>query len=85
MGKEMTKKKEVVGYSTEDEHIYCVECINKDREIMEKIEKAITAENSEESLYFCDLCEKQIKSIDLKALFGREMVVVVDREKKRKK
>jgi len=57
----MTKKKKVVGYSTEDGHTYCVECINKDREIMEKIEKAITTENSEESLYFCDLCEKQIK------------------------
>ena len=57
----MTEKKEVVGYSTEDGHNYCVECINKDREIMEKIEKAITAENSEKSLYFCDLCEKQIK------------------------
>ena len=61
MGKEMTKKKEVVGYSTEDGHIYCVECINKDREIVEKIEKAITVKNSEESLYFCDLCEKRIK------------------------
>ena len=61
MGKEMTKKKKVVGYSTEDGHTYCVECINKDREIMEKIEKAITAENAEESLYFCDLCEKRIK------------------------
>jgi len=57
----MTKKKEIVGYSTKDGHIYCVECINKDSEIMEKIEKAITAENLEESLYFCDLCEKQIK------------------------
>lgn len=61
MGKEMTKKKEVVGYSTKDGHIYCVECINKESEITEKIEKAITAENSEESLYFCDLCEKRIK------------------------
>jgi hypothetical protein len=57
----MTKKKEVVGYYTEDRHIYCVECINKDREIMEKIEKAITAKDSGENLYFCDLCEKRIK------------------------
>jgi hypothetical protein len=57
----MTGKKEVVAYSTKDGHIYCVECINKDSEIMEKIEKAFTAENSKESLYFCDLCEKQIK------------------------
>jgi len=57
----MAKKKEVVGYYTEDRHIYCVECINKDREIMEKLEKAITAEDSEENLYFCDLCEKKIE------------------------
>jgi hypothetical protein len=57
----MTKKKEIVGYHIEDGSIYCVECINKDREIMEKIEKAITAEDSEESLYFCEGCEKQIK------------------------
>ncbi|MGA2317831.1 MAG: hypothetical protein ABSG71_15830 [Thermodesulfobacteriota bacterium] len=57
----MTKKKEIVGYRIEDGNIYCVECINKNREIMEKIEKAITAEDSEESLYFCEGCEKQIK------------------------
>ncbi len=57
----MTGKKEVVGYYTEDGHIYCIECINKDSEVMKKIGKAITAENSEESLYFCDLCEKKIK------------------------
>jgi len=57
----MTKKKEVVGYYTEDRRIYCVECINKDREIMEKIERAITAKDSEENLYFCDLCEKKIE------------------------
>jgi hypothetical protein len=57
----MTREKEVVGYYTEDGHIYCVECIKKDSEIMEKIGRAITAEDSEESLHFCDLCEKQIK------------------------
>jgi len=57
----MTEKKEVVGYHTEDGHIYCVECINKDSELMGKIGRAITTENSEESLYFCDLCEKRIK------------------------
>jgi hypothetical protein len=57
----MTKKKEIVGYRIEDGNIYCVECINKNREIMEKIEKAITAEDSEESPYFCEGCEKQIK------------------------
>jgi hypothetical protein len=57
----MKREKEVVGYYTEDGHIYCVECINKNNELMKKIGRAITAENSEESLYFCDLCEKQIK------------------------
>jgi hypothetical protein len=57
----MTEKKEVVGYATEDGNIYCVECINKDREMMGKIEKAITADDSEEDVYFCDLCENQIK------------------------
>jgi len=57
----MTEKEGVVGYYTEDGNIYCVERINKDREIMEKIEQAITAEDSEESLYFCDGCQKEIK------------------------
>jgi hypothetical protein len=57
----MTEKEEVVGYYTEDGNIYCVECINKDSEIIKKIEQAITAEDSEKSLYFCDGCEKEIK------------------------
>ena len=57
----MADKKQIVGYYTEDRNIYCVECINKDREIMEKIDKAITAEDAEESLYFCDGCETEIK------------------------
>jgi len=57
----MTEKKKVVGYYTGDGHIYCVECINKDEEIMEKMEKAITMKDSEDELYFCDLCEKRIK------------------------
>ncbi|MGA2464994.1 MAG: hypothetical protein ABSH06_11665 [Thermodesulfobacteriota bacterium] len=57
----MTKKKEIVGYHIEDGNIYCVECINKDREIMKKIEKAITEGDSEEGLYFCEGCEKEIK------------------------
>jgi hypothetical protein len=38
----MDEKKEIIGYYTEDGNIYCIECINKNREIMEKIEKAIT-------------------------------------------
>jgi hypothetical protein len=57
----MAEKKEVVGYTTEDGNIYCVECINKDSEIMKKIEQAITAEDSEEAVYFCEGCEKEIK------------------------
>jgi hypothetical protein len=57
----MTEKEEVVGYYTEDGNIYCVECINKDSEIMKRIEQAITAEDLEESDYFCDGCEKEIK------------------------
>ena len=57
----MTKREEAVGYYTKDGDIYCVECINKDSEIMKKIEEAITAEDSEESVYFCDGCKKEIK------------------------
>jgi hypothetical protein len=57
----MTEKEEVVGYYTEYGNIYCVECINKDSEMMKKIDQAITAENSKESVYFCEGCEKEIK------------------------
>jgi hypothetical protein len=57
----MIGRKQVVGYYTEDGNTYCVECINNDREIMEKIEKVITAKDSEEILYFCEGCEKEIK------------------------
>ena len=57
----MDEKKEIIGYYTDDGNIYCVECINKDNEIMKKIEKAITEEDSEEGLYFCEGCEKEIK------------------------
>ena len=57
----MDEKKEIIGYYTEDGNIYCIECINKNREIMEKIEKAITTEDSEENLHFCEGCEKEIK------------------------
>ena len=55
------KEKEIIGYYTDNGNIYCVECINKDNEIMKKIEKAITEEDSEEGLYFCEGCEKEIK------------------------
>jgi hypothetical protein len=55
------KEKEIIGYYTDEGNIYCVECINKDSEMMKKIEQAITGENSEEGLYFCEGCDKEIK------------------------
>jgi len=55
------KEKKIIGYYTDDRNIYCVECINKDNEMMKRIEQAITAEDSEESLYFCEGCKKEIK------------------------
>jgi len=57
----MAEKKEAIGYTTEDGNIYCVECINKDSEILKKIEQAITADDSKEAVYFCEECEKEIK------------------------
>ena len=60
-GQKMSGKEAVVGYYTEDGNIYCVECVNKEREIMKKIEQAITVEDSEQSLYFCSGCDKEIK------------------------
>jgi hypothetical protein len=54
------KEKEIIGYFTDDRNIYCVECIYKKREIMDKIEKAITADETEEEL-FCNGCNKEIK------------------------
>ncbi len=38
----MGDEKEIIGYFTDDRNIYCVECINKNREIMKKSEGAIT-------------------------------------------
>ncbi len=55
------KEKEIIGYFTDDRNIYCIECINKNREIMEKIEKAITADDPGEGELFCDECNKEIK------------------------
>jgi len=55
------QEKEVIGYFTDDRNIYCVECINKNREMMEKIEKAITTNDIEEGELFCDECNKEIK------------------------
>jgi hypothetical protein len=57
----MTEKKEIVGYYTDDGNIYCVECIYKNIGILNEIDRAITAEDSEENLYVCDKCEKEIK------------------------
>ena len=57
----MGDEKEIIGYYTDDGNIYCVECINKNREIMEKIDKAITTGDSEEIVYFCEGCKKEIK------------------------
>ncbi len=55
------KEKKIIGYYTDDRNIYCVECINKNSEMMKKIEQAISVEDSEESLYFCEGCKKEIK------------------------
>jgi len=55
------KEKEIIGYFTDDRSIYCVECINKNREVMEKIEKAITRDDTDEGELFCDECNKEIK------------------------
>ena len=57
----MTKKKETVGYYTDDGNIYCVVCVNDNREIMERIEKAITADETDEGELFCDGCNNEIK------------------------
>ena len=55
------KGEKIVGYYTEDGNIYCVECVNKDIEVMDAIDKAITAEDSEGTLLFCEGCEKEIR------------------------
>lgn len=57
----MADEKEIVAYFTDDRNIYCVECINKNREIVEKIDRAITADEAEEGGLFCDECKKKIK------------------------
>ena len=55
------KKEEIIGYCTEDENIYCTECIYKNIEIMKKVEQVIASEGPEEGLYFCDGCGKEIR------------------------
>ncbi len=57
----MEDKKEIIGYLTDDRNIYCVECINANREIMERIDRAITTDEAGEGELFCDECKKEIK------------------------
>lgn len=57
----MIGRKQVVGYYTEDGNIYCAECIYQDIEILNKIDRAITAEDSEENLYICDERKEKVK------------------------
>ncbi len=57
----MEDKKEIIGYLTDDRNIYCIECINANREIMEKIDRAITADDTEGGELFCNGCQKEIK------------------------
>ena len=56
------KEKEIIGYYTDDRSIYCVDRILKDQEMMKnKIEKAITTDDTGEELIFCEGCKKEIK------------------------
>ena len=55
-----TREKGIIGYYTADGDIYCVDCINKEFGIMKEIDKAITAEDSEDTGLFCEGCEKKI-------------------------
>ncbi len=56
------KEKEIIGYLTDYRNIYCVDCILKDQEMTKrKIERAITADDTEEGELFCDKCNKEIK------------------------
>ena len=57
----MGEKKEAIGYYTEDGNIYCVECINKNIELLKAIDRAITGEEPEENLYVCEGCKEEIK------------------------
>jgi hypothetical protein len=56
-----TKNKGIIGYYTADGDIYCVECIKKNIEMMKEIDKAITTEDMETNLLFCEGCEKEMK------------------------
>ena len=65
------KGKEIIGYFTEDRNIYCTDCILKNQELMKKkIEKAITADDTDEGELFCDGCHKEIKSENKNTISG---------------
>lgn len=57
----MNEGEGIIGYYTEDGNIYCVECINKNTDLMKVIDRAITGEGSEEDLLVCDGCREEIK------------------------
>jgi hypothetical protein len=57
----MADEKEIIGYFTDDRNIYCVECINKNKGMMEKIDRTITIDDTDEGELFCDECKKEIK------------------------
>jgi len=58
----MGDEKGIIGYFTDDRNIYCVECILKNQETMKKkIERAISADDTEEGELLCDGCKKEIK------------------------
>lgn len=57
----MAEKREIIGYYTDDGNIYCVDCINKDIEIIKEINRAITSDDLEENPYVCDGCKGEIK------------------------
>ena len=56
-----TKNNKIIGYYTEDGNIYCVECIKKNIRVMNEIDRTIMTEDSENTLLFCEGCEKEIK------------------------
>jgi len=57
----MAEKREIIGYCTDDGNIYCVDCINKDIEIIKEIDRAITSDDLEENPYVCDGCKGEMK------------------------
>jgi len=57
----MAEKREIIGYYTDDGNIYCVDCINKDIEIIKEIDRAMTSDDLEENPYVCDGCKGEIK------------------------